>query len=144
MYFGYYEHSLDEKGRLVLPRKLREGLSEGSLLYILKGFEGCLSVYNEEEFNKLCVEASNISFNKKNSRSYLRVVLGSVVELSLDKVNRLQIPAHILNKYQISRNVALIGVGDHFEIWDLEAYKAYEKDALSHFEDIAESLKDGE
>ena len=48
MYFGYYEHLLDEKGRLSLPRKLREGLSEGSLLYVLKGFEGCLSVYNEE------------------------------------------------------------------------------------------------
>ena len=144
MYFGYFEHTLDDKGRLSLPRKLREGLSEGSLLYILKGFEGCLSVYNEAEFQKLCEECSNISFNKKNSRSYLRIMLGSVVELSLDKVNRIQLPVQVLNKYQISRNVALIGVGDHFEIWDLETYKTYEKDALAHFEDVAESIKDGE
>ena len=144
MYFGHFEHTLDEKGRLSLPRKLREGLSEGSLLYILKGFEGCLSVYTEAEFQKLCEECSNISFNKKNSRSYLRIMLGSVVELSLDKVNRLQLPTQILNKYQISRNVALIGVRDHFEIWDLEAYKAYEKDALARFEDIAETLNNGD
>lgn len=144
MYFGHYEHTLDDKGRLSLPRKLREGLSEGSLLYILKGFEGCLSVFNELEFQKVCEEASSISFNKKNSRSYLRIMLSSVVELSLDKVNRIQLPTQILNKYQIRRNVALIGVGDHFEIWDLESYKAYEKEALKHYEEVAETIDDGE
>lgn len=144
MYFGYYEHLLDEKGRLSLPRKLREGLSEGSLLYVLKGFEGCLSVYNEEEFKKLCEEVNHISYNKKNSRSYLRVVLGSVVELTLDKVNRVQIPAQVLAKYQIGHSVALLGVGDHFEIWDLAAYKKYEEEALANFESVAENLQDGE
>ena len=144
MYFGYYEHTLDDKGRLSLPRRLREGLSEGSLLYILKGFEGCLSVFNELEFQKVCEEANSISFNKKNSRSYLRIMLSSVVELSLDKVNRIQLPTQILNKYQISRNVALIGVGDHFEIWDLESYKTYEKEALKHYEEVAETINDGE
>ena len=144
MYFGYYEHILDDKGRLSLPRNLRVGLTEGSLLYILKGFDGCLSIYNEAEFKSLCEEVNNISYNKKNSRSYLRVVLGSVVELSLDKVNRVQLPVAILNKYQIGRNVALVGVGDHFEIWDLEAYKKYEKDALEHFEEIAESIDERE
>ena len=144
MYFGYFEHTLDEKGRLSLPRKLREGLSEGSLLYILKGFEGCLSVFNEAEFQKLCEEANKISYAKKNDRAYLRVMLASVVELSLDKVNRLQLPTQILNKYQIGRNVALIGVRDHFEIWDLETFKAYEKDALARFEDIAETLNNGD
>lgn len=144
MYFGYYEHILDDKNRLVLPRKLREGLTEGSLLYVLKGFDGCLSVYNEADFQKLCFEASKIDFNKKNSRSYLRLMLGSVVELTLDKVNRVQLPTSIINKYQISKNVALIGVGDHFEIWSLEAYKAYELENNKEFENIAETLKDGE
>ena len=144
MYFGYYEHVLDDKNRLVLPRKLREGLTEGSLLYVLKGFDGCLSVYNESDFQKLCFEASKIDFNKKKSRSYLRLMLGSVVELTLDKVNRVQLPTSIINKYQISKNVALIGVGDHFEIWSLEAYKTYELENNKEFENIAETLKDGE
>ena len=144
MYFGYYEHVLDEKGRLVLPRKLREGLSEGSLLYILKGFDGCLSVYNEVDFQKLCEEVNKIDFNKKNSRSYLRTVLGSVVELSLDKVNRVQLPVAILNKYQISKNVVLLGVGDHFEVWNKDTYEAYQKESESKFEEIAEGLTDGE
>ena len=74
MYFGNYEHSLDDKGRLLIPSKLREGLKADSSLYILKGFEGCLSVYNESEFLKLTKECESISFNKKNSRDYLRLV----------------------------------------------------------------------
>ena len=142
MYFGYYEHVLDDKGRLVLPPKLRQGLSEGSLLYILKGFDGCLSVYNESDFKALCEEVNKIDFNKKNSRSYVRTILGSVVELSLDKVNRVQLPISVLNKYQISKNVVLLGVGDHFEIWSLDAYKTYEKENSSKFESVAENLLD--
>jgi len=109
MYFGSYEHNLDDKGRLMIPRKLREGLNEGSPLYIMKGFEGCIAVYNESEFAKLAQECSSISFNKKNSRSYLRLMLSSVTELIIDKVGRIQIPAQALSKYQIGKQVMIIG-----------------------------------
>lgn len=141
MFFGHYEHSLDDKGRLLLPRKIKEELKDNSPLYILKGFEGCLSVYSEAEFLKLCEECEKISFNKKNSRSYLRAVLSSVIELSLDKVNRIQIPKDTLTRFHITKNVIIIGVGDHFEIWDKESYLRYEEEVNSHFEEIAESLE---
>ena len=141
MYFGSYEHSLDEKGRLLIPRKLKEGLSEGSNLYILKGFEGCIAVYNEDEFKKLTEECSKISFNKKNSRDYLRLVLSSVTNLVVDKVGRIQLPTPVLNKYEIGRQVMIIGVGDHFEIWDLNKFNIYQAEANENFEQIAESLE---
>ena len=145
MFFGHYEHSLDEKGRLLLPRKIKEELKENSPLYVLKGFEGCLSVYNQSDFLKLCAECEKVSFNKKNSRDYLRAVLSSVIELPLDKVNRIQLPKDTLTRYHISKNVIIIGVGDHFEIWDSESYHRYEEEVNSHFEEIAESLgKDDE
>ncbi len=142
MYFGYFEHTLDDKGRLLLPKRMKEGLNESSSLYVLKGFEGCLSVYNEAEFNKLCLECEKISFNHKNSRSYLRIVLGSVVQLSLDKVGRIQLPSLILNKYNIKKDVIILGVGDHFEIWDQEIYLAYEKATNDNFEEIAEKMEE--
>ena len=141
MFFGHYEHSLDDKGRLLLPRKIKEELKDNSPLYVLKGFEGCLSVYSETEFLKLCEECKKISFNKKNSRSYLRAVLSSVIELPLDKVNRIQIPKDTLTRFHITKNVIIIGVGDHFEIWDKESYQGYEEEVNSHFEEIAESLE---
>ena len=144
MFFGHYEHSLDEKGRLLLPRKIKEELKDNSSLYVLKGFEGCLSVYSEAEFLKLCEECEKISFNKKNSRDYLRAVLSSVVELNIDKVNRIQLPKDVLTRFHINRNVIIIGVGDHFEIWDNESYLRYEEEVNSHFEDIAESLSKDE
>ena len=145
MYFGNFEHSLDNKGRLLIPRQLKSGLNEGSKLYIMKGYEGCLSVYNEDEFNKLIKECSSLSYKKKNSRAYLRIMLSSVVELVVDKVGRIQLPVSILTKYQIGKQVTIVGVGDHFEIWDLEAFNKYQAEANENFEEIAESLvKDDE
>ena len=141
MYFGNYEHTLDDKGRLLIPRKLKEGLSEGSSLYVLKGYEGCLSVYNQNEFDSLVKECSSLSFNKKNSRAYLRIMLSSVVELTVDKVGRIQIPTQTLNKFQIGKQVMIIGVGDHFEIWDLNRFNEYLSEANDQFEEIAESLE---
>lgn len=140
MYFGYFEHHLDDKGRLLLPRKIKEGLKENATLYVLKGFEGCLSVYNESEFQKLCEECDSISFNKKNARDYLRIVLGSVIELNVDKVGRIQLPTLTLNKFKIGKDVVVLGVRDHFEIWDLKTYQEYEKSINDNFEEIAESL----
>ena len=144
MFFGHYEHSLDEKGRLLLPKKIKGELKDNSPLYVLKGFEGCLSVYREAEFLKLCEECEKISFNKKNSRSYLRAVLSSVIELTIDKVSRIQIPKDTLTRFHISKNVIIIGVNDHFEIWDSETYQRYEEEVNAHFEEIAESLDEDE
>lgn len=140
MYFGYYEHSLDDKGRLMIPSKLREGLSSGSPLYVLKGFEGCLSIYNEISFMKLTDRLSSLAYEDKEARSYIRNVLGSVTQLNVDKLGRIQIPVTILSKYQISRQVAVIGVGDHFEIWDLAKYNEYELENSKKFEDVADQL----
>lgn len=141
MYFGSYEHTLDEKNRLLIPKRIKEELKSENLLYILKGFEGCLAVYNQAEFNKLVKEAESISFNKKNSRDYLRLVLGSVSELNIDKVGRVQLPVQTISKFQIGKQVVILGVGDHFEIWDLAKYNKYQKEANEKFEEIAESLE---
>lgn len=144
MFFGNYEHSLDDKGRLLLPRKIKEVLGDCPLLYVLKGFDGCLAVYSENDFQKLIEEVEKISFNKKNSRDYLRIMLGSVVELNVDKVGRIQLPSQTLNKYHINKNVIIIGVGDHFEIWDKVSYEEYEKVTNENFENIAENLNNDE
>ena len=140
MYFGYYEHNLDDKGRLMIPSKLREGLVAGSTLYVLKGFEGCLSVYNEVAFNKLTSRLEDLPYENKDNRKYIRGVLGSVVQVNVDKLGRIQIPTSVLSRYSIDREVVVIGVGDHFEIWDLKAYQEFEEQNNQEFEDVADKL----
>ena len=143
MYYGYYEHNLDDKGRLMIPSKLREGLASGSPLFVIKGFEGCLSVYNEQSFNELCSRLETLAFEDKNARSYIRNILPSVIRLNIDKLGRIQIPLLALAKYHIEKQVAVIGAGNHFEIWDLKTYQKYDEENSKLFEDTADKLVNG-
>jgi len=142
MFFGSFAHTLDDKGRLVIPRKMREEI--GVKAFIMKGFDGALSIYKASEFEKLVQEFNTLSFNKKNSRDYLRVQLASVSELEVDKSGRVQIPAQMLTKFQIGKEVMVIGMGDHIEVWNQTDFSKYEKDAISSFEKTAEDLDSAE
>lgn len=142
MFFGSYVHNLDDKGRLVIPSKMREEL--GYKAYILKGFDGALSIYKESEFARLVEEIKSLPFHKRNSRAYLRVQLASVCELDIDKQGRALLPTSLLAKYKIGKEVIVIGALDHIEVWNVKDYQEYESNADKSFEDIAEDLNDKE
>ncbi len=138
MYFGSFTHNLDEKGRLMIPRKMREEL--GYKVYIMKGFEGSLSLYNEERYQKLVEEFSRLSFNQSKVRDYLRLQFASTYEMEVDKLGRVQIPTALLTKYNISKEVLVLGIGDHIEVWDKAKYEEYENNIRDEFESIAENI----
>ena len=138
MYFGSFAHNLDEKGRLMIPRKMREEL--GYKVYIMKGFEGSLSLYNEERYQKLVEEFSRLSFNQSKVRDYLRLQFASTYEMEVDKLGRVQIPTALLTKYNISKEVLVLGIGDHIEVWDKAKYEEYENNIRDEFESIAENI----
>jgi MraZ protein len=138
MFFGFYEHTLDDKGRLVIPRKMRE--EAGVKVYILKGYDGALSVYKQSTFEKLVEEINSLPYNKKESRAFLRIQLSSVCDLDVDKAGRVQIPTQLLSKYNIGKQVVVIGAGDHIEVWDQATYAKYEAEAEANFEDIAQNI----
>lgn len=140
MLFGEFEHTLDDKGRLMIPSKIRSELQDATTLYVLKGFEGCMSVYTKEHFDKLISSLEQFSYFDQNVRAFIRMTLSSVVQLNLDKVGRIQFTPATLEKYHISKTVMVIGVNDHLEIWDKKAYVEYEKANTSKFEEIANSL----
>ena len=138
MYFGSFIHNLDEKGRLMIPRKMREEL--GTKVYIMKGFEGSLSLYNEERYQKLAEEFSRLSFNQSKVRDYLRIQFASTYEMDVDKLGRVQLPTALLTKYGISKEVIVLGIGDHIEVWDKVKYDEYENSIKDEFENIAETI----
>ena len=138
MYFGSFVHNLDDKGRLMIPRKMREEL--GYKVYIMKGFDGSLSLYNEERYQKLIEEFTKLSFNQQKVRDYLRLQFASTYEMEVDKLGRVQLPTALLTKYNISKEVLVLGIGDHIEVWDKAKYEEYENGIRDEFESIAEEI----
>jgi MraZ protein len=138
MFFGSYSHNLDNKGRLVIPSKMRSEI--GGRLYILRGYEGSLFVYKETDFQKLVTALENLPYNQRDSRDVQRIALSSVVELEVDGQNRIQLPTKLLSDYKISRDVMVIGVVNHFEIWDSQAWEKYLEQNEKDYEAKAETL----
>ena len=138
MFFGSFAHSLDDKNRLLIPSKLRSHL--GTKLFIMKGYEGSLSLYPEDEFEKYLTKLQNLPYESKTSRDIERIALSSVFELDIDKVNRIQIPTALINKYKISKEVVVVGLLDHIEIWSKEKWEKYLDDNESEFESKSEEL----
>ena len=138
MYFGSFSHNLDDKGRLMIPRKMREEL--GMKVYIMKGFDGALSLYNKDGYQKLVEEFSRLSYNQQKVRDYLRQQFATTYEMDVDKLGRVQIPTALLTKFNISKEVLVLGIGDHIEVWDKAKYEQYESSVQGNFEEIAEEL----
>ena len=138
MFFGSYIHLLDEKNRLLIPSKFR-GLV-GSKLYILKGYDGCLSLYTFEDFEKYISHFQELRFEDKLARDVTRIALASVSELEVDKASRVQIPMALISKYSISKEVVVVGMIDHLEVWSKEVWEAYEKENESKFEEKQQTL----
>ena len=138
-YYGRYERTLDERGRLQLPSKLF-GNALPKSFFTLKGFEGCVSIYEKAAFDSLLSELSQKSYLVKNNRSFIRATLDSVKELEVDAHGRITISKDLSERYEIKSAVVVLGVIDHFEIWDQEKYEAYLKDAKANYEQLAEEM----
>jgi MraZ protein len=138
MFFGSYLYSIDEKGRLVIPSKMR-GIS-GNTVFAMRGFEKCLTLYTQETFEKFASQLQTLNFNQVQARQYIRLALASVVELTFDSIGRIQLPVETMKSFGLQKQVRIIGVNDHMEIWDLDVWNAYEKEQQENFEKNAESL----
>ncbi len=138
MFFGSYEYNVDEKGRVNIPPKFRNDI--GDKLYLIKGYEGCISLYKEQDFQRYITNIQNLPYEKAKVRQHARILLQSVVELSIDKAGRVLIPTKTLKEYEIGRNVLVLGALDHLEIWDVEKWKVYKEENEKSFELDAEDL----
>ena len=137
-FFGTYERCLDAKNRLQLPSKLVKETPER--FYLLRGFEGAISIYEETEFNAYLANLEKMNFLNEKARTYMRLALSSVEVLDVDSHGRISLASSIVKRYKLSNEIVIIGVLDHFEIWDKQAYEAYQAKNDETYEDIAEDL----
>lgn len=139
-FIGTYYHSLDENPALPCLRNLEK---LGSSVYINLGLDKCLAIYTEETFNKLVEEISSKSLFNPQVRSYKRIFFANSYQCDIDKQGRIQLNKEIKEKCSIDKDVVIIGIDDHIEIWDTERFAKMEEDNEANYEENASSLYEG-
>ncbi len=135
VFYGTYNRSLDSKGRLQLPSDF--DCEDGDTLYVMKGLDGCISVFPEDRFIGLTERLSTMDYAKAADRAFIRETLRSAKKLKVDSHGRISLTVELLRKYSIDASVLILGSLDRFEIWDPATYEAYEK-SLDSYEALAE------
>ncbi|WP_101912678.1 division/cell wall cluster transcriptional repressor MraZ [Megasphaera vaginalis (ex Bordigoni et al. 2020)] len=138
MFMGEYSHSIDTKGRVIMPAKFREEL--GLSFVVTRGLEGCLSVYTKEAWEQLAQAMKKLQASKENVRAFKRFVFGSAAEVEFDKQGRILLPGALRDYAKLSKDVVVLGTGDKIEIWSKAAYEEYAAKTVPAMEEIAESL----
>lgn len=141
-FIGTYNHNLDEKNRVTLPSKLREKL--GPTVYITLGLDKCLAIYPEETFVQIATNLSKASSLENDNRGYKRTFFANSYECDVDKQGRIQLSKELCDKCLIKKDVVVIGVDDHVEIWDKEAFKQMSEVNDSNYESNASKIHFGE
>ncbi len=133
---GEYQHTLDAKGRLFIPAKLREQL--GDSFVVTKGLDDCLFVYPQEAWEELEQKIRQLPMSK--SRSLQRFFLSSAADVTVDRQGRIVIPPVLRGYAKLERDVVVIGVGERAELWDARRWNAYTDDLDS--ESIAQAMEE--
>ncbi|PSR34984.1 MAG: cell division/cell wall cluster transcriptional repressor MraZ [Sulfobacillus thermosulfidooxidans] len=140
MLMGEYEHSLDEKGRVTIPSRLRDDLQ--THFVITKGLDGCLFLYPMEEWGKMEERLKSLPMTNANARAFARLFLAGAQDVEVDKQFRVVIPPRLREHAGIEKEVVLVGVSTRVELWARERWEGYQAEAQTSYEEIAEKMVD--
>ena len=138
MLIGEYEHTLDVKGRMILPAKLREDM--GDKFIITKGLDGCLFGFSKREWTNFEEKLKTLPLTNKNARDFVRFFLSGAVEAEIDKQGRFLIPGNLRDYSSLDKEAIITGVGTRVEIWDKERWKTYNSEENLSADQIAENM----
>ena len=122
MFMGEYNHTVDPKGRLIIPAKFREQL--GDEFVVTKGLDGCLFVYPAEEWHNIEEKFRNISMTSKDARKFSRFFFAGAAAVELDKQGRILLPPVLREYAQLEGEAHIIGMDTNLEIWNTELWNA--------------------
>lgn len=137
---GEHQHTLDEKGRMIVPVKFREGL--GTSFVMTRGLDKCLFVYPRTEWESLEAKLKSLPMARADARSFVRFFFSGATECELDKQGRVLIPSTLRDYADLQRDTVVLGVSNRVEIWSRDIWAGYAKEAEESFAEIAEKLVD--
>lgn len=138
MFMGEYHHSIDDKGRMIIPSKFREEL--GDKFIITRGIENCLFVYPVKNWEQIVTKLESLPFTKKDARNFTRFFLSGATVAEFDKQGRINITSPLISYANIEKECVIIGTGDRLEIWSEESWNDFFTSAKDSMSDIAENL----
>lgn len=141
MLMGEFNHSIDDKNRLIIPSKLRNEL--GNEAVITRGLDKCLFIYSKKEWESIVSKLSNLPFTKKSVRDFNRFFLSSASTIVFDKMGRVNLSHSLLNYANLNKECVIIGVNDRVEVWDKNEFDTFISSNLDNFSDMAENLFEG-
>ncbi|CAM2799260.1 division/cell wall cluster transcriptional repressor MraZ [Dellaglioa algida] len=140
MFMGEFKHTLDTKGRLIIPAKFREEL--GDKFVITRGMDGCLFGYTQTEWALLEDNLKTLPLTKKDSRAFVRFLYSAATECEFDKQGRINIPASLREHADLEKKCVLVGVSNRFEVWSEDRWNSFTESASENFDEIAENMVD--
>ena len=138
MFMGEYHHSIDTKGRLIVPSKFRETL--GELFIITRGLDQCLFGYPLSEWSIIEEKLKGLPLTKKDARAFTRFFFSGATESELDKQGRINIPAPLLSYAKLEKECVILGVSNRIEIWSKSIWEDYFTQSEESFAEIAENM----
>lgn len=138
MFLGQYEHTLDAKGRVVMPRKFRDLLAEG--LVITKGQEHCLYVFPLDRWDEEMTRVSRLPRTNIKARNYARSFFAAATDQTLDKAGRIQLPEPLRSYASLNKDVTIVGVAERIELWSTSEWETVQAEADEYYAGIEEVL----
>lgn len=144
VYLGEYSTTLDDKGRITVPRHIRVTMEANGdyVWYLTRGFDNCVFLYNQEEWKKLREQMNKYSSMNVKALKLKRILFGGVAEARPDGQGRMSVPSHLRDYAGIDKDAVLIGLDDHLELWSRERWHAFQETMDSEYKELAAMLFD--
>ncbi|MCH4008452.1 division/cell wall cluster transcriptional repressor MraZ [Companilactobacillus sp.] len=140
MFMGEFHHTIDSKGRIIIPSKFRQEIGESFV--VTRGMDGCLFCYPMDQWKQLEAQLDKLPLTKKDARAFTRFFYSAAMEVEFDKQGRINLSAPLIKFSELQKNCVIVGVSDRIEIWDEEKWTKFSEEAEENFEDISEKMTD--
>lgn len=138
MFKSQFYHTIDDKGRLVLPTKFRSEIANGAVLTI--GFDGCLTIYTTQEWERFFNSLLSKSMTSAPVRKVTRTLAGNAIDIEMDKSGRVNIPKYLLEIAGIDKDVTIVGRASVIEIWSTKKWQSENAANIADFAAHAENI----
>ncbi len=139
LFYGEYQHTIDPKGRVIVPAKFREGL--GDRFILTKGLDECLFAYSSEEWSNLEMKLKTLPLSSRDARAFVRFFFSGASECEVDKQGRTLIPSNLREYANLDKEIYIIGVSTRVEVWDKDRWETYSRDDNLSADTIAEKME---